>query len=209
MSNFKLAGKWKELLDAPSSSESFYNTEMKRQDKKVKAGNQQLINQGYPANLDDPLLSIRDEKTGQMMPVFYPGFTKQEVNTSVSPSTIDKLRFLLGPQTPTPVVNTFLQNKTGQQYATDQQGFEYAAPIDFIGRAAKRLVTLGKQQIDNVPGLNAIATGQEDEMSNISGALIQAGGRFLPLAGIAIQTLNAGPTAAGTLEEARKRHLVK
>ena len=144
-----------------------------------------------------------------MIPVFRPELEKQKAKTPIPPGTIDKLRSFLGPQTPTPVVNTFLQDKTAQQYATDQQGFEYAAPIDLIGKAARRLVTLGKQQVDNVPGLNAIATGQEDQLPNLAGALIQAGGRFLPLAGITIQTLNAGPTGAATLEEARKKGWLK
>ena len=34
MSNFKLAGKWKELFKDPS--ESFYNSEMNIQDEKIK-----------------------------------------------------------------------------------------------------------------------------------------------------------------------------
>jgi hypothetical protein len=207
MPNFKLAGKWKELFKDPS--ESFYNSEMKIQDEETKAGNQQLINQGYPVKSDDPLNSILDESTGKMIPVFRPRLEKQEVKTPIPSGTVDKLRSLLGPQIPTPVVNTFLQNKTAQQYSTDQQELQYAAPIDLIGKAARRLVTLGKQQVDNVPGLNAIATGQEDKMPNLSGALIQAGGRFLPLAGITIQTLNAGPTRAGTLDEARRMGWLK
>ena len=183
MSNFKLAGKWKELFKDPS--ESFYNSEMNIQDEKIKRENQQLVNQGY-----NPSVTLGEQ-------------------TPIPASTIDNLRSLLGPQIPTPVVNTFLQNKTAQQYTTDQQDFQYAAPIDLIGKAARRLVTLGKQQVDNVPGLNAIATGQEDVMPNLTGALIQAGGRFLPLAGIAIQTLNAGPTRSGTLDEARRMGWVK
>jgi hypothetical protein len=178
MPNFKLAGKWKELFKDPS--ESFYNSEMNIQDEKIKKENQQPINQ-----------------------IYNPSITSGE-QTPIPSSTIDTLRSLLEPQIPTPVVNTFLQNKTAQQYSTDQQELQYAAPIDLIGKAARRLVTLGKQQVDNVPGLNAIATGQEDETPNLTGALIQAGGRFLPLAGIAIQTLNAGPTRAGTLDEARR-----
>jgi hypothetical protein len=207
MADFKLAGKWKELLDNPE--ESFYNSEMKKQDEEVKRGNQQLINQGYNVKLDDPLSLILDKSTGQMVPVPSKFLSEPQEKPFLSENTKAKLYSLLGTNVPTPVVNTFLQDKTAQQYTTDQQGFEYSAPIDLIGRAARRLGILGKQQVDNIPGLNSIATGQEDQMSNISGALIQAGGRFLPLAGIAIQTLNAGPTGADTLEDARKKGWVR
>jgi hypothetical protein len=119
---------------------------MNIQDEKIKRENQQLVNQGY-----NPSVTLGEQ-------------------TPIPASTIDNLRSLLGPQIPTPVVNTFLQNKTAQQYTTDQQDFQYAAPIGLIGKAARRLVTLGKQQVDNVPGLNAIATGQEDETPNLTGA---------------------------------------
>jgi hypothetical protein len=209
MPNFKLAGKWKELLDDPSFSRSFYDTEMERQDEEVRAGNQQLIDQGYPVKLNDPLNTIWDENTGQMIPVFRPKFIEQEVKIPAPPNVVAKLNSLLGANIPTPVRNNFLQDKTVEEYSADEKGFEYAAPINFMGRAARRLVTLGKQQVDNVPGLNAIATGQEDQLPNLAGALIQAGGRVLPLAGIAIQTLNAGPTGAATLEEARRKGWLK
>jgi hypothetical protein len=209
MAEFKLAGRWKEFLDNSSASQSFYDSKMKRQDEKIRAGNQQLINQGYPVKLDDPLSTILDESTGQMIPVFRPKFTKQEVNTPLSLGAVANLKSLLGVNTPTPVRNSFLRDKTAEEYSEDERGFQYAAPLNFMGRAAKRLVTLGKQQVDNVPGLNAIATGQEDQLPNITGALIQAGGRVLPLAGIALQTLNAGPTGAATLDEARRKGWMK
>jgi hypothetical protein len=54
MAEFKLAGRWKEFLDNSSASQSFYDSKMKRQDEKIRAGNQQLINQYGSGNVYTP-----------------------------------------------------------------------------------------------------------------------------------------------------------
>ena len=72
-------------------------------------------------------------------------------------------------------------------------------------KLGSRVYKFGEQYADNVPGLSALGEYSTDESVGTAGALIQAGGRVFPLAGAAWLGINAGPTSAGTLDEARKK----
>jgi hypothetical protein len=213
MEKIKLAGKWKGVVD--DLKESFYKSEMNLQDQKIYAANQKLKDQGYPVNLDDPLEFSYNKITGKSEPVYIPKST----NTSTQSEPIDKLtkemiRQIEGMQigTSSPVVNTYLQNKTPEQYSEDQQGQleTFGGILPAIGkRIGSRVFKFGNQFVDNVPGLSSIGTATGDKADDIAGAAIQAGGRVLPILGAAWYGINAGPTAAGTLDDARKKGLIK
>jgi hypothetical protein len=203
MPNFKLAGKWKNA--AEQFQKNFYNSEMALQDAEITRLNQQLIDQGYPVNLTDPVSQRLNETTGKLEPYYNPK-NKTPVKGSPLPlETVSRLRSMLGANAPAQVTSGYLQNKTPENYVKDSQGQEETNLFPLMKKLGSRVYKLGEQYADNVPGLSALGEYSTDESVGTAGALIQAGGRVFPMAGAAWLGINAGPTSAGTLDEARKR----
>jgi hypothetical protein len=206
MANFKLAGGWKNAVE--QFQKDFYNSERALQDAEVAKLNQQLINQGFPVKLNDLVSRRFNEGTGQLEPYFRP--RTQEINQPLSVSglsleAVNRLRSMLGTNTPVQVTNSYLQNKTPENYFKDIQGQEETNLLPLMRKLGSRVYKLGEQYADNIPGLSSLGEYSTDDSVGTAGALIQAGGRVLPLAGAAWLGINAGPTSAGTLEEARKK----
>jgi hypothetical protein len=177
MSNFK--DTWKNRIK--DLQKSFYDSEMILQDKALTPKELNSLTE------QQNLLNFNKDK----------GESFQNV--------INKLRNALGPNPTVELQNTYLNDQTPQEFASfrtiEEQGNLF--PI-FMQKLGKRMYKFGEQYVDNIPGLSSFSTENNPDMGT-AGALIQAGGRVLPLAGAAMMVLNAGPTAAGTLEEARKK----
>jgi len=189
MSSINLAGKWKGVID--DLQNSFYNSEMGLQDRK--------INQ-------TPSLGNTVNYVNQVPPL------TESNNTQADQELLNTIRQMKGIGTAAPVVNTYLQNKTADQYTQDQQGQleTFGGFLPGIGKlVGRRALKFGNQFIDNIPGLSSMSTVSNDKADDIAGAAIQAGGRVLPILGAAWYGINAGATAAGTLDEARKKGLIK
>jgi len=82
-----------------------------------------------------------------------------------------------------------------------------------IPRIGNRLNKFGEQFTGNVPGLTSTSSvtnpGDTSRWDDVAMGLIQAGGRVAPVAGALWFGLNAGNTAAGTIEDARRRGYIK
>jgi hypothetical protein len=207
MTDFKLSGKWKGAIDEIQNS--LLKSEEKLQDQELTKINQNFINQGYPAQLNSPVQFFFNELKGELEPRFVP---KQEINkekSSFSPPNIKEIQDLLGAGTAVPVRNAFLGEKTPEEYkgSTDLQNFSNLTPL--LKKIGARAYKFGEQYVDNIPGLSSLGEYSKDDSTGTAGALIQAGGRVLPLAGAFWLGINAGPTSAGTLEEARRKGYIK
>ena len=188
MEKIKLAGKWQGVVN--DLQNSFYESEMNLQD--------QQINK-------TPSLGYTSNSINSVIPLATPN------NTQASEELLNMLRQTkIG--TLAPVVNTYLQNKTPKQYLEDQQGQleSFGGFLPAVGkRIGNRAFKFGNQFIDNIPGLSSMSTVTNDKADDIAGAAIQAGGKVLPILGAAWYGINAGPTAAATLDDARKKGLIK
>lgn len=73
-----------------------------------------------------------------------------------------------------------------------------------IGRGLKRLNKIGKSYADNIPGMaTADAQTSQDSLNQHLTQIMLTGG-FTGLGALGLRVLNAGPTNAGTLDEAKK-----
>ena len=214
MANFKLAGRWKDAISTLENS--LQKSEEALQDQKIREINQKFIDQGYPVSLTSPVSFAPNNETGRMEPYYRPKVSSSPVQNQGLPSeTIARLRSLLGSNTPVPVTNEWLENKTAAQYIKDNE-IENAGGL-FPGLTkvlGKRLYKFGEQFVDNVPGLSSIGTNpltgrEEDQFNNLAGAAIQAGGKVLPMLGAGWVGINAGASKAMTLDDARRLGYVK
>lgn len=211
MPNFKLSGKWNDTIKDLQGS--FFDTEAALNDARLQAENQQLINKGYPVNLNDPVSFMLNKSTGQLEP-YYRAKTE---NSSSLPAPLEenikRLQSLLPVNAPVPVVNTYLGNKNEEGYLRDnadiENSMQFMVPGGLLKKVGSRAYKLGEQYVDNIPGLSSLGENSKDDSIGTAGALIQAGGRVLPLAGAFWMGINAGPTAAGTLDEARKKGYIR
>jgi hypothetical protein len=188
MSKINLAGKWKDAIN--NLQNSFYESEINLQD--------QQINK-------TPSLGYTSNSINSVIPLATPSDTRanEELLNMFRQTKIGTLA---------PVVNTYLQNKTPEQYSEDQQGQleTFGGILPAIGKKiGARAFKFGNQFVDNIPGLSSMSTVTNDKADDIAGAAIQAGGRVLPILGAAWYGINAGPTAAGTLDDARKKGLIR
>lgn len=181
MTNFK--NTWENRIK--DLQKSFYDSEMILQDKSLTPEGLKFLSQ------QKNVTSIKQDK----------GENFQNI--------LNKLQNALGPNPTVEVKNTYLNDQTPQEFASfrtiEEQGNIFPSIMQKLG---KRMYKFGEQYVDNIPGLSSFSTEDNPDMGT-AGALMQAGGRVLPLAGAAMMVLNAGPTAAGTLEEARKKGLFK
>jgi len=212
MTNFKLTGKWKDALNAMESS--FQKSEEALNDRELRKINQGFIDQGYPVTLDNPVSFALNPETNRLEPYYSPGRTSKTTtvsnqNLSISPEALANLKALLGPNEPVPVTNEWLGNKTAAQYVDDSNIQNAGNLLPLMRKLGSRVYKFGEQYADNVPGLSALGEYAEDDSVGTAGALIQAGGRVMPLAGAFWLGINAGPTSAGTLEDARKKGYIK
>jgi hypothetical protein len=156
---------------------SFYNSEMVLQDQ-----------------LATPFVNNK-------LPAVNPSFVPSD--PAAFQNLLNKVRAI--PNTAVPATNPYLGNRTFEEYKdyTTPEGIGNVVPL--LRKLGSRAYKLGEQYVDNIPGLSSLGENSEDESLGTAGALIQAGGRVLPLAGTFWFGINAGPTAAGTLDEARRR----
>lgn len=75
-------------------------------------------------------------------------------------------------------------------------------------KAANRVPEIARTYASPMPGLSDLAD-KNDPLQQHSTTFLTVGGKRFPLAATFLLGLNAGPTAAGTLEEAKKRGYYK
>jgi hypothetical protein len=188
MEKIKLAGRWKDAINNLQSS--FYESEMNLQDQQIN----KTPGLGYTSNSINSAIPLAAPNKARASEELLNMLRQTKIGTSA------------------PVVNTYLQNKTPEQYAQDEaeQLKSFGGILPAVGkRIGSRAFKFGNQFIDNIPGLSTMSTVTNDKADDIAGAAIQAGGRVLPILGAAWYGINAGPTAAATLDDARKKGLIK
>lgn len=87
---------------------------------------------------------------------------------------------------------------------------DFLAARGLLGRAVSRGAQLGETIGGNTPSLGSLL-GNKDVANNLAVNAIEAGGRFLPIAGAAWLGINAGPAGANydTLSGAAKQGLLQ
>ena len=170
----------------------FYNREMGLQDKNLSEGERLFLS------------SPKTRFAGSFFNID-PSSSKDIVESSI----LDRIKRIASENRGVPVTNVFLGDKTPEDYSEPSQ--EIASPnlIPLLRKLGSRIGKFGEQYVDNVPGLSSLGQATGDDTDSAAGAAIQAGGRVLPILGAAWLGLNAGPTAAGTLEDARVRGYVR